>query len=97
MNWKSIATRATATLIGLHASALCWADSTTHANDFDSLYTHLNAWATGTLGKSIALVFLLVGLGVGVLRGSIVGAISCLAAALSLVIAPSVINTIFAA
>ncbi len=96
MNWKSCALRVAAAMVGMHASMLCWADSTTHANDFDSLYTHLNAWATGTLGKSIALVFLLVGLAVGVLRGSIVGAISCLAAALSLVIAPSVINTIFA-
>lgn len=62
---------------------------------FDSLYETLNAWATGSLGKSLALVFLLVGLGLGVIRGSIIGAITCIAAALSLMIAPTIIRAIF--
>ena len=30
---------------------------------FDKLYTQLTGWAQGSLGKSIAIIFLLVGLG----------------------------------
>ena len=66
-----------------------------HANDFEGLYTQLLAWTSGSLGKSIALVFLLIGIGVGALRGSILGAVTCIAAALSLVIVPGVIDSIF--
>ena len=33
-----------------------------HADDFKTLYDQLLGWAGGTLGKSIALLFLLIGL-----------------------------------
>lgn len=57
-------------------SAVCpdaaWAGTSTGGQEhFADLYAMLKAWSTGTLGKSIALMFLLVGLGVGVIRGSI--------------------------
>ena len=51
----------------------------------------------GTLGKSIALMFLLVGLGVGVIRGSIMGAVGCVAASMALFIGPQIIEQIFTA
>lgn len=36
---------------------------------FDKLYTQLTGWAQGSLGKSIAIIFLLVGLAVGLAKG----------------------------
>ena len=40
-------------------------------------------------------MFLLVGLGVGVIRGSIMGAVVCVAAAMALFIGPDIIDNIF--
>ena len=54
-------------------------------------------WATGYLGRAIALIFLLVGLGVGIIRGSIMGAVGCVAAAMCLLVAPSVVEGILTA
>lgn len=65
--------------------------------DFQDLYTMLQNWSQGTLGRSIALMFLLVGLGVGVIRGSIMGAVGCIAAAMALFIGPQIIDNIFTA
>lgn len=42
----------------------------TNGSDFDSLHSQLIGWIEGSLGKSIALIFLLIGLGVGAMRGS---------------------------
>lgn len=65
------------------------------ANDFEPLWTMLSEWCSGTLGKVISLSFLLVGLGIGVVRGSIIGAISCIAAAAALLMAPTLIDGMF--
>lgn len=61
---------------------------------FQSLYEMLEAWSTGYLGKSIALTFLLVGLAVGVIRGSIMGAIACIACAMALLVGPDIVSAI---
>lgn len=66
-----------------------------HADDFKTLYDQLLGWAGGTLGKSIALLFLLIGLVMGLSRGSIYAAVVSIAAGLSLVLAPSIIDSIF--
>ncbi len=63
-------------------------------NEFEVLYERLTNWSQGYLGRSIALMFLLVGLGVGVIRGSILGAVVCVAAAMALFIGPQVIGQI---
>ena len=68
-----------------------------HADDFKTLYDQLLGWAGGTLGKSIALLFLLIGLVRGLSRGSIYAAVVSIAAGLSLVLAPSIIDSIFGA
>ena len=54
-----------------------------HADDFKTLYDQLLGWAGGTLGKSIALLFLLIGLVMGLSRGSIYAAVVSIAAGLS--------------
>ena len=62
---------------------------------FDKLYTQLTGWAQGSLGKSIAIIFLLVGLAVGLAKGSLYAAVVSIACGLTLMIAPSVIDSIF--
>lgn len=66
-------------------------------NDFSDLWDMLEGWSSGSLGKSISLMFLLVGLGIGVIRGSIIGAVGCVAAAIALFLGPQIIDTIFTA
>lgn len=65
------------------------------ATDFSTVYERLHAWATGSLGKALALAFLLVGLAVGLLRGNLSSAVTAAGAALALVTLPSIINAIF--
>lgn len=84
----------------LVVAALCVAGPVfagTDGTQFEELYTMIKGWTNGYLGRSIALVFLLIGLGVGVLRGSIISAVGCIAAAMCLLIAPSVIESIITA
>lgn len=83
-------------------SCICYAQTASAAGEldktdgFNQLYNQLTSWAHGSLGKSIALVFLLVGLATGVARGNIFAAVVTIAAGLCLVVAPSVIDSIFA-
>ena len=53
---------------------------------FDKLYTQLTGWAQGSLGKSIAIIFLLVGLAVGLAKGSLYAAVVSIACGLTLMI-----------
>ncbi len=93
---KTTLTRLNRFSIGLSVLFLSgYAHALDHTNDFESLYSQLFDWASGTLGRSIALVFLLVGLGIGAIRGSIMGAVVCIASALALVVAPAVVDSIF--
>ena len=64
---------------------------------FDELYTQLTGWAQGSLGKSIAIIFLLVGVCFGIVKGSLYAAVVSIACGLTLMIAPSVIDSIFTA
>lgn len=105
LNLKSLCALLPAALPGLLAvtfiaAAMLIPDLAFAANgdtDFQDLYTMLQNWSQGTLGRSIALMFLLVGLGVGVIRGSIMGAVGCIAAAMALFIGPQIIDNIFTA
>lgn len=74
------------------ASSVAFAGQT--GTEFQDLYDLVHDWATGYLGRAIALIFLLVGLGVGIVRGSVMGAVGCLAAAMCLLIASSVFEGI---
>ena len=77
------------------ASSAAFASQT--GTEFSMLYDIVYNWSTGYLGRSIALIFLLIGLGVGVIRGSIMGAVGCIAAAICLVVAPEVVEGILTA
>ena len=65
--------------------------------EFDSLYTLIEGWMKGTLGKLIAIVMVAVGIGVGVLRGSILGAVSGIAGGVAMFYAPDIIGGIVTA
>ncbi len=66
-------------------------------DEFNDLYDLVKQWSTGSLGKTIAVTFLLVGLGVGIIRGSIMAAVGSIAAGVSLVMLPTIIEGLFGA
>ena len=66
-------------------------------DEFNDLYDLVKQWSTGSLGKTIAVTFLLVGLGVGIIRGSIIAAVGSIAAGVSLVMLPTIIEGLFGA
>ena len=65
-------------------------------SEFSELWTLLSGWCSGFLGKSLAIAYLLVGLAMGVVRGSIVAAAACVGAAVCLLMAPGIIDSMFA-
>ena len=71
------------------------AASPTGTTDFDALYNRLLGWVGGSLGKSVALAFLVVGLCVGILRGNLTAAIVTLGAGIALAMFPAIIENLF--
>lgn len=71
--------------------------NTSKGAEFNAVYELVRDWATGGLGKVISLAFLLVGLAIGVLRGSVIATVSCLSACVALVLGPSIIDALFKA
>lgn len=65
--------------------------------EFDSIYVTLTDWSTGTLGKIIALGIILTGLGIGVVRQSIMAVVVGIAGGLALFNAPTVVDGIVGA
>ena len=65
--------------------------------EFDPFYDTIVDWAQGSLGKALALAMFLVGIGVGVVRGSVIAAVPTVAGALGLFIAPTIIDAIMTA
>ena len=62
------ATVALAAFVSTEAAA-----ATSMAPDaFDALYATIAGWCKGTLGKSISLAFLVIGLSLGIIRGFLV-------------------------
>lgn len=57
----------------------------------------IEGWATGTLGKIIALAALIVGIGFGLVRQSVIAAVIGISMALVLNFGPSVISNILTA
>ena len=67
----------------------------TNGSEFKDLYDMVHSWSQGYFGKALSICFLLVGLSVGIVRGSIIGCASCLGAAISLLMAPNIIDAMF--
>ena len=69
----------------------------TGGTEFDVFYDTIVDWAQGSLGKALALAMFLVGIGMGVVRGSVVAAVPAVAGALGLFVAPTIIDAIVTA
>lgn len=85
-------------LLALAAGAVYAAGAGGGADDaFADVYDLLVSWTTGTLGKIIAVGALLVGIGFGLVRQSVVAAVIGIAMSLVLSYGPDVIDGIFGA
>ena len=60
--------------------------------EFTQVYDQLTGWANGTLGKVLGVSALLVGLGVGVIKQSVIAAVVGIAMALTAGFGPGVID-----
>lgn len=69
----------------------------TGGTEFQTLWDTLVGWTEGLLGRTIALVFVMVGLAAGVLRGSIFGFVSGIAAGIGLHLTPTILANIVTA
>ena len=76
---------------------LATAQAGTGGTEFDVFYDTIVDWAQGSLGKALALAMFLVGIGMGVVRGSVVAAVPAVAGALGLFVAPTIIDAIVTA
>ena len=69
----------------------------TTGTEFQTLYTTLLNWATGFLGKSIAIAAFLLGAGIGIARSSPIPALVGVVFALFMVYVPTIIDSIMTA
>lgn len=69
----------------------------TTGTEFQTMYTTLLSWATGYLGKAIAIAAFILGAGIGVARSSPVPALAGVVFALFMVYVPTIIDSIMTA
>jgi len=79
-------------LLGLVAGA---ASAGTGGTEFDTMYQMVVDWTEGTLGKLLAVTAFLIGMGMGVIRQSILAVVLGIAFALTLAYAPQIIDAVF--
>ena len=83
------------------AMSLCalslWAASATSDTTFADLVNKLQDWSKGGLGKTFALAALLVGLGIGIVRQSVMGAATGFGVAAGAYYGPGVLTGVFSA
>ena len=69
----------------------------TSGTEFQTMYTTLLNWASGYLGKSIAIAAFILGAGIGIARSSPIPALVGVVFALFMVYVPTIIDTIMTA
>lgn len=69
----------------------------TTGTEFEGLYTILTEWATGYLGRAIAIAGFILGAGVGIARQNPIPALAGVAFALFMVYVPQIINALMTA
>jgi len=62
---------------------------------FGDIVTTLRDWAEGSLGRTIALAMLIVGIATGIVRQSVIAAVAGVAGALVMAYGPTVLEGIF--
>jgi len=66
----------------------------TGGTEFGDIYTTLEGWATGSLGKVISIGAFLVGIAAGIVRQSIMAVVTGIGTALAVNYSPTVIDSI---
>ena len=89
--------RRTVVLILLTLVAVSPAVAGTTGTEFQTMYTTLLNWATGFLGKSIAIAAFILGAGIGIARSSPIPALAGIVFALFMVYVPTIIDSIMTA
>lgn len=69
----------------------------TGGDEFASAYTLITGWVQGELGRLLAVGLLVVGLGMGMVKQSVVAAVPAIAAGLMVSVAPTIIGAIVSA
>lgn len=69
----------------------------TTGTEFQTMYTTMLNWATGYLGKAIAVAAFILGAGIGVARSSPIPALAGVVFALFMVYVPTIIDSIMTA
>jgi conjugal transfer pilus assembly protein TraA len=94
VNRKFVSNTAVAVLLALLAGS---AIAGTTGTEFQTVYSTLLNWATGFLGKSIAIAAFILGAGIGVARSSPIPALVGIVFALFMVYVPTIIDSIMTA
>ena len=91
---KAVSTTVFALILALLAGS---ALAGTTGTEFQTIYATLLNWATGYLGKSIAIAAFILGAGIGVARSSPIPALVGVVFALFMVYVPTIIDSIMTA
>jgi len=93
--------RTRAVLAVITAVALLAAAGTTLAGttgtEFQTLYTLLTGWMTGFLGRSVAVIFIIIGVIAGAARQSIMGFVLGISAGVGMFLAPAIVDNVVTA
>jgi len=92
MKEKTIQKLQVAALLLVAASIPMQAYAGAGGTEFTPVYDQLTGWSNGTLGKVLGIAALLVGLGVGVIKQSVIAAVVGIAVALTAGFGPGVID-----
>ncbi|WP_222932464.1 TraA family conjugative transfer protein [Allochromatium humboldtianum] len=90
---KTITLTVAALLSGASLQAMAGAGGT----EFTQVHEQVSGWANGTLGKTMGVAALLVGLGIGVIKQSVMAAVVGVAMALVAGFGPDVIDGVITA
>jgi len=69
----------------------------TGGTEFSSAYTLLTGWIQGELGRLLAISLLIVGVGMGIVKQSVMAAVPAIAAGLVVNVAPTIIGLLVTA
>lgn len=81
----------TTALLALSASAVAGTGGT----EFDAMFAMIKGWTEGTLGKLLAVSAFLIGMGMGIVKQSIMAIVLGIGFALALAYAPGIIEAVF--
>ena len=93
-NWSKLEVAMVAIVAGVMMSSVAQAGTT--GTEFQALFTLLNGWITGYLGRGIAIAAFIMGVGASIM-GRVGTALTGLGTAVIIFIIPTVINNLLSA